>query len=121
MIVTPLLAAPSAILLVRRHERIRHKMRTGAVEELRKAREGDEGYKDLLKRTFRLFDKNQSGFIEDGELRILLEAIHPDIKRKHMTMAMVEVRRIFFTGNRISLVNFLDSLEDIRELVTVAS
>ena len=34
---------------------------------------------------------------------------------------MVEVRRIFFSGNKISLDDFLDSLEDIRELVSTAA
>ena len=30
---------------------------------------------------------------------------------------MVEVRNVYFSGNRISLDNFLDSLDDIRTLV----
>lgn len=121
LVAVPLLSLPAIILLIIHAEKSRKQSRVDNLAKLSTSRATDDGYKDLLTQTFKLFDKNHSNFIEANEMRILLEAIHPEIKRKHLTLAMVEVRRIFFSGNKISLDDFLDSLEDIRDLVSTAA
>ena len=121
LVAVPVLSVPAIILLIMYAEKSRKQRRVDNLAKLGTSRATDEGYRELLTRTFKLFDKNHSNFIEANEMRILLEAIHPEIKRKHLTLAMVEVRRIYFSGNKISLDDFLDSLEDIRELVSTAT
>ena len=121
LVAVPVLSVPAIILLIMHAEKSHKQRRVDNLAKLSTARATDEGYKELLTRTFKLFDKNLSNGIEPNEMRVLLEAIHPEVKRKHLTLAMVEVRRIFFSGNTISLEDFLDSLEDIRELVTAAA
>lgn len=128
LVATPIVSVILMITLVNGSERRRVANEKAAVEAIRREgtrrqREGSKApidnprYMQQLRRVFKAFDRDGTGYLTYDELRRLLTAVHPHTGTEQLSRALKQIREQYFEQGQLSADQWIEAQPEVERLM----